>query len=228
MAAAYKHFIVLSGEAGAGKDSTANVLVERHNYLKLSLSDDMKIFCMRVFGWSAEQLFGQSSLRNEPDPKWARPCPKCNGSGTDFNYPVSGCSACDGDGKLNDNSPRRVLQLLGSEWGRDLIHPDIWTMAARPRFEKVLQLGRRIVVNDARFDNDRNNLASWLGAKRVDVRVPVPKKRKKKEAWRQHPSELSRPNDDQVDYIVTNDEAWPFPGLPAKVEAMLLSLYGET
>ena len=44
-------------------------------------------------------------------------------------------------------------------------------------------------------------------------------------AWRRHASELSRPTDDQVDYVVQNDESYPFPGLPDRVKEMLLELY---
>lgn len=228
LAPPYKHFIVLSGEAGAGKDSTADILVDQFNYRKMSLSDEMKRFAMRLFGWSHEQLFGPSHLRNAPDPKWARPCAKCRGTGTyRFEVAFAECSVpchdCGGAGKINDNSPRRVLQLLGDEWGRQLIHPDIWTMAMRPKLEGLLQQGVRIVVNDARFDNDRTNLRDWLGAKLVDVRSVNSKD--DGAAWRRHASELSRPTDDQVDYVVQNDESYPFPGLPDRVKEMLLELY---
>lgn len=228
--APFKHFIVLSGEAGAGKDSTADILVDKFGYRKVSLSDEMKRFCMRLFGWSHDQLFGPSHLRNQPDPKWERPCPKCNGSGT-YRFEVAyadcsvQCAACGGRGKINDNSPRRVLQLLGDEWGRQLIHPDIWTMAARPGVEAMLQRGERIVINDARFDNDRTNMRDWLGAKLVDVRSANSKN--DGAAWRQHASELSRPSDDQLDYIIQNDEQYPFPKLQYLVGDMLHALYGE-
>lgn len=224
--APYKHFIVLSGEAGAGKDSTADLLVDHHGYRKVSLSDEMKRFCMRLFGWTHEQMFGPSHLRNAPDPKWARPCRTCSATGQDPNWVVRHpCEDCGGAGKVNDNSPRRVLQLLGDEWGRQLIHPDIWTMAARPAVENLLQRGTRIVVNDARFDNDRTNLRDWLGAKLVDVRSVNSKD--DGAAWRKHASELSRPADDQLDYIVHNDEEYPFPGLRARVAGMLNTLYGD-
>ena len=223
----YKHFIVLSGEAGAGKDSTADILVDHHGYRKVSLSDEMKRFCMRAFGWTHEQMFGPSHLRNAPDPKWARPCGHCDATGCvvgeNDGHPYP-CPKCNGDGKLNDNSPRRVLQLLGDEWGRQMIHPDIWTMVARPGLENLLSRGVRIVINDARFDNDRTNLADWLGAKLVDVRSTFAKD--DGAAWRKHASELSRPSDDQVHYIVNNDEEWPFPGLRARVATMLNTLYG--
>lgn len=224
----FSHFIVLSGEAGAGKDSVADILCDRHDYRKVSLSDDMKRFCMQVFGWTHEQVFGQSSFRNVPDPRWAQPCSPCGGTGyitlTSQNDRQIKHATCDGMGKLNVNSPRRVLQLLGSEWGRDMIHPDIWTMAARSRLLEMKQRGYRIVINDARFENDRNNLAQWFGAKRVDVRTTNVKAEAE---WRQHASETSRPSDDNVDYVINNNEPWPFNSLQGKVETMINDLYHE-
>lgn len=228
-----KHFIVLSGEAGAGKDSTADILVDHFNYRKISLSDEMKRFCMRLFGWTNDQVFGPSKFRNEPDPKWARPCPDCR-SGCKLCTGVidpnrihvrEACKTCEGTGKINDNSPRRVLQLLGDEWGRQMIHPDIWTMAAREALAEKLYRGVRIVINDARFENDRTNLKSWLDASLVDVRTSVSKN--DGAAWRQHASELSRPTDEQLDHVIQNDEEWPFPTLKDRVRDMLIKLYGE-
>lgn len=223
----YKHFIVLSGEAGAGKDSTADLLVDRFNYRKMSMSEEMKRFAMRLFGWSHEQLFGASHLRNAPDPKWARPCEACKATGFLVDLTTGDhrdCPDCD-KGKINDNSPRRVLQLLGDEWGRQLIHPDIWTMAMRPKLENLLSQGVRIVINDARFDNDRTNLRDWLGAKLVDVRSVNSKN--DGAAWRQHASELSRPRDEDLDFILRNDEKYPFPNLPILVAEMLHCLYRD-
>ncbi len=223
------HLIVLSGEAGAGKDSVADILVSDHGYEKFSLSDEMKVFVGRVFGFSDEQLRGPSHFRNTPDPRWARPCPQCRSTGA-YSFEIAfascevQCPGCGGMGTINDNSPRRVLQLLGDEWARQMIHPDIWTMSARPRLEVMLASGAKIVINDARFANDRANLSQWLGGKRVDVRTPVSKN--DGAAWRRHASEQSRPEDDDVEFILMNDEKWPFPGLRARVDAMLVALHG--
>ena len=217
-----RNLIVLSGEAGAGKDSVADILVSEHSYEKFSLSTEMKVFCGRVFGFSDDQLYGPSNFRNAPDPKWARPCPDCDATKLG-NCHTQYCLTCTGTGKVNDNSPRRILQLLGDEWARQMIHPDIWTMSSRPLLEHKLAVGAKIVINDARFDNDRANLAEWVGATLVDVRTMRKKSRKNIEAWRQHGSEMERPTDDAVHYIIKNDEEWPFPNLPQRVGEMLAS-----
>jgi rhodanese-related sulfurtransferase len=47
-------------------------------------------------------------------------------------------------------SARFAMQSLGTEWGRDLIYPDIWVDAA---MDRARQFGR-VVVTDCRFPNE--------------------------------------------------------------------------
>lgn len=52
-------------------------------------------------------------------------------------------------------SPRYLMQTLGTEWGRQLINPDIWITMAKHR---LLQAGEGMVVPDVRFDDE----AAWV------------------------------------------------------------------
>lgn len=52
-------------------------------------------------------------------------------------------------------SPRRMMQTLGTEWGRQLIDPDLWLIMAHQR---LLQSGPGMVISDVRFDNE----AAWI------------------------------------------------------------------
>ena len=52
-------------------------------------------------------------------------------------------------------SPRRMMQTLGTEWGRQLISPDLWLIMAHQR---LLQNGPGMVISDVRFDNE----AAWI------------------------------------------------------------------
>lgn len=56
-------------------------------------------------------------------------------------------------------SPRFLAQTLGTEWGRELIHPDIWVKLAQGRWH-VVDAGAegRMVVSDIRFENE----AAWI------------------------------------------------------------------
>ena len=52
-------------------------------------------------------------------------------------------------------SPRRLFQLLGTEFGREMIHPDIWLMRAHLHILGLLEKGyRRICLSDVRFENE--------------------------------------------------------------------------
>jgi hypothetical protein len=51
-------------------------------------------------------------------------------------------------------SPRQMLQSMGTEWGRDSIHPEIWIRSAMYRATPHLAVGRSVVVTDVRFDNE--------------------------------------------------------------------------
>jgi hypothetical protein len=222
-----RRLIVLSGEAGAGKDSVANILRDSFGWQHFSLAAPLKRFGKDMFGFTDEQLYGPSHARNEPDPRWARPCDWCHGSGLGKTIHADHCVTCHGTGKINDNSVRRVLQLLGEEYLRQMIHIDALTMRARPEIDELLTKGEQVVVNDARNDNDRNNLYKWCGGCRVDVRSHRTRViAKEDEAWRKHISENRQPTDDQLEYVLRNDEEWPFPSLSHKVEAMLAELYG--
>lgn len=88
--------------AGSGKDTIAEQLVSKHGFVSVALADPMKRFCMEVFGFTDEQLWGPSEKRNEPDSRYLRP------SNTDIFL-----------------TPRYALQTLGTEWAR-FLHQDVW------------------------------------------------------------------------------------------------------
>lgn len=52
-------------------------------------------------------------------------------------------------------SPRRLMQTLGTEWGRQTINPELWLILAKQR---LLNFGPGMVIADVRFENE----ASWV------------------------------------------------------------------
>lgn len=52
-------------------------------------------------------------------------------------------------------SPRRMMQTLGTEWGRNLINSDLWLVMAHQR---LLRNGPGMVISDVRFENE----AAWI------------------------------------------------------------------
>ena len=51
-------------------------------------------------------------------------------------------------------SPRQLMQLFGTEFGRALVHPDIWLMRA----QVAMYTAKNLVITDCRFDNE----AAWV------------------------------------------------------------------
>jgi len=55
---------------------------------------------------------------------------------------------------LLGQTPRYAMQTLGTEWGRDLIHQDLWAHAWKVEVTKLLNRGYKIVCDDCRFENE--------------------------------------------------------------------------
>lgn len=55
-------------------------------------------------------------------------------------------------------SPRRLLQTLGTDWGREMIHPEIWVVSALRRVRGDT------VITDVRFNNEAEAILARGGA----------------------------------------------------------------
>lgn len=62
-------------------------------------------------------------------------------------------------------SPRELLQTLGTEWGRQMVHPDLWLRIAATRLEYHRQYASATVITDVRFDNEAN----WVRAQGGEI-----------------------------------------------------------
>lgn len=51
-------------------------------------------------------------------------------------------------------SPRQIMQTLGTEWGRDTIHEDLWLLIAEEKIDAFVEAGRWAIVTDVRFENE--------------------------------------------------------------------------
>lgn len=51
-------------------------------------------------------------------------------------------------------SPRKAMQTLGTEWGRNLINTDLWLILAMQRISPLIGAGFNVLVTDVRFDNE--------------------------------------------------------------------------
>lgn len=131
--------IGVCGLIGSGKDTVAQYLIDSRLYTRLSFADSLKDACSEIFGWDREMLEGKTEVsraqREMIDPYWA------NKLG------------------IPDFSPRKALQLVGTNLFRDVLHQDIWVCSAE---RKILNLIKaygtpdvvRVVFSDCRFPNE--------------------------------------------------------------------------
>lgn len=70
---------------------------------------------------------------------------------------------------LGGRSIRYALQTLGTEWGRELMSPDLWVITARRTISNLLDCGQDVVVDDLRFSNEYHMLRE-LNCRFVELR----------------------------------------------------------
>ena len=134
------------GFIGSGKGTIADLLVERHGFFKESFANSVKDACALIFGWDRAMLEGDTpesrAWREQPDEWWSNKLEK-------------------------EFSPRLALQLMGTEAGRDVFHPDLWVHTVLRRCDAAPW--NNYVIADVRFPNEINAIAK-SGGKIIRVR----------------------------------------------------------
>lgn len=113
---------------GSGKTTIAKYLAKEHNYHRVPFAEPLKLMMrtlLKSFGHSF--LYGDMLL-NDPNLK-------------EQILPELGVT------------PRSMMQTLGTEWGRKMVHPDIWLHAWKRSVEE-LGIHGNVVVDDVRFPNE--------------------------------------------------------------------------
>jgi hypothetical protein len=64
---------------------------------------------------------------------------------------------------LQGQTPRHAMITLGTEWGRDIIGPNLWIDLASRRIKDALDAGCSVVVDDIRFDNEADVIRNLGG-----------------------------------------------------------------
>ena len=60
-----------------------------------------------------------------------------------------------------DCSPRKIMQTLGTDWGRNMIDQNIWIKIARKKIED--SKAEVVLIDDCRFDNEANMIQELGG-----------------------------------------------------------------
>jgi hypothetical protein len=137
--------IGIAGKAGSGKDLVAEYLVDAHEFTRVALADPMKRFVRCTMGVHERNLWGPSLQRSamvapsrdslhaviDEAPIFtasllstSRPEVQARAANALVLWYLREVYAAVRQGDAV--SLRHVLQTLGTEWGRESVHPEIW------------------------------------------------------------------------------------------------------
>lgn len=124
--------IGLTGTAGSGKDTVANIIenLVTNKVHKYSFSTPVKEAASVITGLDPIYFDSNNPEREAIHPIWGL-------------------------------SPRKILQLLGTDCCRDIIHKDIWIKLAQVAYHTALHKypqPKYFVITDVRFNNE----AEWI------------------------------------------------------------------
>lgn len=66
-------------------------------------------------------------------------------------------------------SPRKAMQLLGTEYGRNLLRDDLWIKAAERYHLRSQEQSQGTIITDVRFENE----ATWVRAQADSILIHV-------------------------------------------------------
>ena len=103
---------------------------------------------------------------------------------------------------LCGRTPRYVMQTLGTEWGRNIVGPDLWVNIWRQKVERLAAENpqARIVVDDMRFGNELDAVKQ-LGGTRIMLHRANSGRRAS-----DHVSESSLPVDNDTRVIINDGD----------------------
>lgn len=113
--------------------------------------------------------------------------------------------------KLCGRTPRHAMLTIGTEWGRNMIHPDIWLAAWRNTLP-----GGDLVIEDVRFPNEHQAVKETDDGCIISVRRPG------REYDTSHESEAHA--DLPFDYKIQNDSS--MEDFESRVETVLSGSLG--
>lgn len=124
--------IGLCGFIGSGKDTVAKCLEKRYSFTRLAFAGPLKDIVANVFGWDREMIEGNTPAsrlwREVPDEWWSS--------------------------RLSQEiTPRKMLQIVGTDMFRDKLSPKIWTSIIERQIRNAPP-SQSIVVTDCRFEEE--------------------------------------------------------------------------
>lgn len=147
--------IGIVGFAGSGKGTVGDILVDDHDFTKLSFADAVKDATSAIFGWPRHLLEGDTDqsrkFRETRDDFWSARLER-------------------------DFTPRLAMQLMGTEAGRNVFHTNLWVdvIERRIKHKQEWEFESNFVIPDVRFPNEIEAIRKWGGVIVRVVRGPEP------------------------------------------------------
>lgn len=132
--------IGLCGRIGSGKSSLANLLVYTGSYTRVSFADPLRAMLDKLMlyqGATPSEI--QALFVNKELPNRF----------------------------FNGVTTRYALQTLGTDWGRNFIHPDLWVDIFKRRIQSF-PFTKDIICDDVRFQNEAEAIRD-LGGKVIRI-----------------------------------------------------------
>jgi len=130
--------IGISGKIGSGKDTAGKIITELMPSFEVKkYADKLKYIVSILIGCSKEELENQNFKMNPCSPEWQHAIKHAK-----------------------TMTPRLMLQLIGTEGGRDLIHHNIWVNALFADYNHGFNADEEVfsmpdwVITDMRFPNE--------------------------------------------------------------------------
>jgi hypothetical protein len=263
--------ILLVGQAGSGKDTAAQMIVKNYNAVSVAQADPMKRFLQHFFQFSEEQLWGPSEARNALDARFALKAfreqafasldssegyrwvaevlPEQDSArhGRAFNALIMWAGELlEAAAQDEGLTPRKTLQTLGTEWGRNYGQKDMWVNYATRTALDLLGGGHSyhrttgavkdplvtgydyVVITDGRFRNELVRVKA-IGGKVFHIKAPdVTGAEAERAGVQGHTSETEQRGLPQhwFDAVVVNDKRFGFDALEETVgEAMEMTFH---
>lgn len=122
--------------------------------------------------------------------------------------------------ELNDPfwgfSPRKTMQLLGTEFGRNMLRDDVWIRRAEMEFQKNVKIGRGTIITDVRFENE----AAWLRAQPHSMLIYLNVPGLQKDSRYAHASEAGIKFVESFDKPVVNDKSQGLTPLFKQIDSL--------
>jgi len=139
--------IGIIGFKGSGKSTISKILKDKYNFEIDSFAKPVKDIAQCIFNWDRDMLEGETiesrEWRETIDVDWSTRLDKYI-------------------------TPRKILELIGTEFGRYLIHGNIWIESLLNRIKNK----KRVVISDVRFENEINSITSKGGIIIKIIRKP--------------------------------------------------------